>query len=106
MPNKCFLGFCSLDLLVENCQSLKEKRRVVLSLKEKLKNRHNVAVCEFGDLSLWQRAQIGFTACSNEQKNVDSVMKAAIEFVGMFHSVTLLNSQCQIISLPANYHAH
>ncbi|MBE0433191.1 DUF503 domain-containing protein [candidate division WOR-3 bacterium] len=90
MSNRLFIGSCDLDLHVENCQSLKDKRRVISSLKEKLKNRFNVAVCEFGDLSLWQRAQLGVVTCGNTRQHVDSSLKAAVDYIQDFHAVSLL----------------
>lgn len=96
MANKFFVGRCELDLHVENCHSLKEKRRVVKSLKDKLRNNYNVAVCEFGDLSLWQRAQLGIVLCSNDKSVVDSRMKTVIDFCDRNHSVSLLDFKLQI----------
>lgn len=97
MANKLFVGHCELDIHVENCRSLKEKRRVVKSLKERLKNHYNVAVCEYGDLSLWQRAQLGIVTCSNDKSVVDSTMKTVIDFLDKTHSVSLLNFKLRII---------
>lgn len=97
MGDKLFIGRCEVDIYVDSCQSLKEKRRVVKSLKEKLRNHYNVAVCEYGDLSLWQRAQLGIITCSNDKSVTDSTMKTVIEFIERTHSVSLLNSDLQII---------
>lgn len=48
---KLYVVQCTLDLHIADCQSLKDKRRVIKSIKQRLKNRYNVSVCEFGDLS-------------------------------------------------------
>lgn len=97
MANKFFVGRCELDLHIENCHSLKEKRRVVKSLKDKLRNNYNIAVCEFGDLSLWQRVQLGIVLCGNDKSVVDSKMKTVIDFFDRNHSVSLLDFELQII---------
>ena len=97
MTSRFFLGQCELDLHVDNCQSLKEKRRIVKSLKERLRNRYNVAVCEFGDLSLWQRTQLSIVTCSNDRIVVDSTMKSIIDFLEKMHSVSLLDFKQRII---------
>lgn len=89
--NKFYVGQCTLDLHVANCQSLKEKRRVIKSIKEKLKNRYNIAVCEFGDLSLWQRSQLCVVTCSNDRTVVDSTIKTVINFIEHTHAVSLLD---------------
>jgi uncharacterized protein YlxP (DUF503 family) len=97
MENKFFVGQCDLDLHVENCQSLKEKRRIIKSLKEKLKNRYNISICEFGDLSLWQRVQLGIVICSNDKSLIDSTMKTIINHVDRIPAVSLLNFDLRII---------
>ena len=97
MSRRFFIGQCDLDLHVENCQSLKDKRRIISSLKEKLKNRFNVAVCEFGDLSLWQRAQLGITTCGNDRIVVDSTMKAMLDYLSKIHSISMLDFKLDII---------
>lgn len=97
MVSKLYVGQCTLDLHVPNCQSLKEKRRVIKSIKEKLKNRYNVSVCEFGDLSLWQRTQLGIVICGNERTIVDSTIKTVINFLEHVHTVTLLDVKQRVV---------
>ena len=97
MADRFFVGRCELDLHIENCQSLKEKRRIVSSLKERLKNRYNVSVCEFGDLSLWQRTQLGVVMCSNDRVGIDSTLKAVLDYLNRVHSVSLLDYKLEII---------
>lgn len=97
MPGKCHIGYCGLDLLVEGAQSLKDKRRVIKSLKEKIRNKFNVAVCEFGDQALWQRSQIGFVTCSNDGEIVVSTIRQVSEFVQHTPAVTLLDARSEIM---------
>ncbi|MGB9720919.1 MAG: DUF503 domain-containing protein [bacterium] len=95
--NRFFIGVCEIDLHIEHCQSLKDRRRVILSLKEKLKNRLNIAICEYGDSSLWQRSQLAIVTCSNSQNIVESTMRAAIEFLENFPSAIVLNAETRTI---------
>jgi hypothetical protein len=97
MPNRFFIGRCDLDLHIDNCRSLKDKRRVLSGLKDKLKNRYNIGICEFGNLSLWQRAQLGIVTCSNDKSVVDSTIKAVISYLDKTHSVSLLDFKIDII---------
>jgi len=94
--SRFFVAQCELDLHIENSHSLKEKRRVIKSLKERLRNNYNISVCEFGDLSLWQRAQLGIVICGNDKSVVDSTMKTIIDFLDRIHSVSLLDCKIQI----------
>jgi hypothetical protein len=97
MRHRFFIGRCDLDLHVENCHSLKAKRRVISSLKKKLRNHFNVAVCEFGDLSLWQRTQLGIVICSNDKVVVDSMMKSVLDYLNKVHSVSMLDFKLEIL---------
>jgi uncharacterized protein YlxP (DUF503 family) len=97
MQHKFFVGRCDVDLHIDNCQSLKEKRRVISSLKEKLKARFNIAICEYGDLSLWQRTQLGITTCSNDRTVVDSMLKAVLNYLEKFHTVSTLNFKIDVL---------
>jgi uncharacterized protein YlxP (DUF503 family) len=96
MSDRFFVGRCHLDLHIEGSQSLKGKRRVIASLKEKLKNRYNVAICEYGDLSLWQRSQLGIVTCGNDKHHVDAALKKVMDYVSTFPAVLLLKSDMDV----------
>jgi len=96
MANRFFVGRCELDLYIENCHSLKEKRRVIKSIKERLRNQYNIAVCEYGDLSLWQRVQLAVITCSNSKTMVDATIMKVRNFLDHTHAVSLLNFECDI----------
>jgi uncharacterized protein YlxP (DUF503 family) len=59
-----------------DCHSLKEKRRVVKSLKDRAKAHHNISIAEIGELDKWQYAAIGVTAISNDKKIIDRTFQA------------------------------
>ncbi len=94
---KFYVGVCSLDIHIQNCHSLKEKRRVISSLKEKLKNRFNIAMCEFGDQDLWQRSQIALVTCSNEMNKIERIINSSIEHISHIPLVTVLNSEFRVL---------
>ena len=50
------IGVLTLEIRVENAHSLKEKRHVVKSLKDRLRHKYNVAVAEIDYQDLWQQA--------------------------------------------------
>ena len=76
-----FVGLLVLDLYIPEANSLKEKRHVVRSLLKRLQNRFNVAVAEVGDNDVHRRAQIGVTAVSSSQAQIQRVLQAASRFV-------------------------
>lgn len=56
-----------LDLLVPGSRSLKDRRQAVRSLKERLRNRFDLACAEVGDLESWNRASLGLSFVANEK---------------------------------------
>jgi len=53
------IGVLTFDVHLPQARSLKDKRQVIRSVKERLRSRHNVSVSEIGDdADLWQRASI------------------------------------------------
>jgi len=55
----------TLELGIEHAQSLKDRRQVVRSLKEKLRHGFNISVAELDDAMVWNRATLGVVAISN-----------------------------------------
>jgi uncharacterized protein YlxP (DUF503 family) len=54
----------TLELAIEHAQSLKDRRQVVRSLKDKLRHGFNISVAELDDALLWNRATLGVVAIS------------------------------------------
>jgi uncharacterized protein len=68
------IGFLSLEFFFPYSRSLKDKRQIVNSFKEKIKKRHNVAVAELDYQDKWQRTQIGFAALNSQQSVVEDTL--------------------------------
>lgn len=62
-----WIAVLRLDLLIPGSRSLKDRRQSVRSLKERLRNRFDVACSEVGDLESWNRASLGIAAVANEK---------------------------------------
>jgi uncharacterized protein YlxP (DUF503 family) len=75
------IGVCRIYLQIPDSHSLKDKRRVVKSLTQRVQARFNVSVAEIADQQLWQSAEIGIVAVSNSGRHVDDVMQTVIRFV-------------------------
>ena len=70
------IGVLTLELRLENSHSLKEKRHVVQSLKERLRNKFNVAVAEIDYQDLWQRAALAAVTVSSDQVHAEKVLRS------------------------------
>jgi uncharacterized protein len=69
------IAFLTLELHIEAAHSLKDKRQVLRSLKDRLRSSFNVSVAELDPSSLWNRATIGVAAISDSRDYLDGLMK-------------------------------
>jgi uncharacterized protein YlxP (DUF503 family) len=69
------IAFLTLELRIEAAQSLKDKRQVVRSLKDRLRASFNVSAAELDPSFLWNQATIGVVAVSHSRDYLDGLMK-------------------------------
>lgn len=69
------VAFLILEIRIEAAHSLKDKRRVVRSMKDRLRAKFNVAVAELEQTDLWQRATIGAVSVSSSRDYLDGLMQ-------------------------------
>ena len=65
----------TLELRIEAAQSLKDKRQVVRSLKDRLRASFNVSVAEIDPSNLWNQATIGVAAISHSRDYLEGLLK-------------------------------
>jgi uncharacterized protein YlxP (DUF503 family) len=70
------IAFLTLEIHIEAAQSLKDKRQVTRSLKDKLRAAFNVSVAELDPGPLWNQAMIGVAAISHSRDYLDGLMKS------------------------------
>jgi uncharacterized protein len=69
------IAFLTLELHIEAAQSLKDRRQVVRSVKDRLRASFNVSVAELDARGLWNRATIGVVSISDSHDYLDGLMK-------------------------------
>src|SRR5579862_2120724 len=69
------IAFLTLDLRIEAAQSLKDKRQVVRSLKDRLRVHFNVSVAELDASNIWNQATIGVASISDSRDYLDGLMR-------------------------------
>jgi uncharacterized protein YlxP (DUF503 family) len=69
------IAFLTLELHIEAAQSIKDRRSVVRSLKDRLRTTFNVSVSELDAAELWNRATIGIVSVSPSRDYLDGLMK-------------------------------
>jgi uncharacterized protein len=69
------IAVLTIELRIEGARSLKDKRQVVRSLKDKLRVSFNVAVAELDPSELWQRATVGVVSISESKDYLQGLME-------------------------------
>ena len=72
------VGLLTLELHIQHAQSLKDKRQVLRSLKDRLRAKFNVAVAELEHEDTWQRSVVGVVTLSNEEHQVQESLQHAL----------------------------
>lgn len=72
------IAFLTIELRIEAAHSLKDKRQVVRSMKDKLRQKFNVSVAEIEATDLWQRVTVGVVSISDSRDYLESLM-ASVE---------------------------
>lgn len=65
------------ELHLAACRSLKDKRRVLKSLKDRLHNSFNVSAAETAHHDLWQRAELTACVVATDRRHAESVLREA-----------------------------
>ncbi len=75
------IGVCRLTLSIPGSYSLKDKRRVVKSLVERIGNRFNVAVAEVDEHEVWNEAVLGVACVSTASAHANAMLVSVVGFV-------------------------
>jgi uncharacterized protein len=91
----------TIELAIEHAHSLKDRRQVVRSIKDKLRNGFNISVAELeGAAPLWNRATLGIAAIHDSRGYLEGQLKEvedAVERLGAGLGATILDSQTDFL---------
>ncbi len=68
------IAYLTLELRIEAAHSLKDKRQVLRSVKDRLRNSFNISVAEIDPTDLWQRATLGVVSISDSRHYLEGLM--------------------------------
>jgi uncharacterized protein YlxP (DUF503 family) len=88
---------CWFDIhLLDEPNSLKRKRQVLKSLKDRIWNKFRVSIAEVGENDLWQKAELGIAFVSSDGTLIEQIFSKIlnlidtddeVEIVDMFHDI-------------------
>lgn len=92
------VGVLTLELHIPESHSLKEKRHVVKGLKDRLRNRFNVAVAEIDGHDTWQRAVVAAVTVAVEQSYAEQLLQAVENDAANFLGGALVDASVEWIA--------
>ena len=91
------IGTCQVELHIPNNSSLKGKRKVIKSIKDRVRVRFNVSVAEIDRQEEWQRATLGIACVSNEVGLVDRILTKVVNLIETSPDAALIDYQIEIL---------
>ena len=90
---------CSIKFFLHGNRSLKEKRRVIRTIKDRLKNKFNISVSEIGHQDVWQTLHLGVVAVSSDPKYLEGQMNRVVDAIEQMHLAEITDCQVTVTNL-------
>jgi uncharacterized protein len=87
------IGVLQIEISVTDAMSLKDKRRVVKSIKDRIAQGHNVSIAEVGAQDEHRRCILGMAMVGSDKRYVEGALAKLVDFVRAVPQVSLLDFQ-------------
>lgn len=91
------IGLLRIHFHIAEAHSLKQKRQVMRSIKDRLRNQFNVAVAEIGSNDLWQIGELAVVTVANEHRFVDSMLQKINNFFEEQLPIRVIEGRIEIL---------
>ena len=91
-----FVGLLTVEIFIPGSQSLKAKRFVVKSLRDRLRNRFNVSVAEDAN-NLWQRTTVSIACVSNKKSHLQVTLQKIREMIFNENDIEVTSHYVEIL---------
>ncbi|HBT46261.1 MAG TPA: DUF503 domain-containing protein [Peptococcaceae bacterium] len=91
------VGICTVELRLPGALTLKDKRRVIKGLLERVRHRYQVAAAEVDHQGHRSRATLGIACVSNAGAHADQILAAVVRFIETQADLELLDYHTEIL---------
>lgn len=91
------VGLLTLEIHLPDARSLKDKRQVLRSLKDRLRSRFNVAVAELDHQDTWQRSQVGVVSLSSDPSHLEQSLQAVFDEAAQVLGRDLISHEMEML---------
>lgn len=92
------VGVARTELHLPECTSLKQKRQILKSILDRVKNKYNVSIAEVDHQDLWQRTTLGIAFVTQTQHQAEKVLSSIERYIENNQKIELLSNQIDIYS--------
>lgn len=92
------VGIAVITLRLHECRSLKDKRRIVKSIIQQLRNNFNASVSEVGSNDIYQKAEIGIAMTGNDRQMMNSKIDKLINLIDEIGLAEIVDTEMEIIN--------
>ena len=79
-----------IELYLAHSNSLKDKRRILKSIIDRLRQRFNVSIAEIDDLDDFRYATLGIVTISNNQSYVDTILDKSLNYIESNYEIEII----------------
>ena len=99
MNQRCtkHIGILSIDFFIPHAQSLKDKRMVIKSIKDRVRNKFNVSVAELDRDDKWQTSTCGISMIGNDRRYIDGCLQNILSRVESMDAVQVSDYQIEFL---------
>ena len=91
------VGILRLTLFIPESGSLKEKRRVLRSIKDRLRAQFNVSVAEVDHQNLWQKTEVAVALVASDREYADKVLQKILNRVESWRLAEIVDVEMEIL---------
>ncbi len=89
------VGLLIIDCFLGNSMSLKDKRRILSSITERLRRSFNIALCEIDYQDQWQRSKIAVVLVNTEWRVIQQSQSKIVNLIEKDRRINVLNANIE-----------
>lgn len=97
LSERLLVGTLILRLIMRGAFSLKDKRRIIKSLKERIRQKYNVSIAEIAAQDKWREAVIGIACVGNDGQFISSILAQIRNFIGSLAGVEIVGQEQDLL---------
>lgn len=91
------IGVLKINLHIYDSSSLKEKRMVTKSLKDRLRRQFNITITETDNHDKWQIANLGIATIATSTKHANQVLSGVVKFIEDLREVEIIKYEIEML---------